>query len=62
MNSIVAYTVGMVISFKSMVESLLWGIGKYTGDYYPAVITFANFLILFFILRAMYRSRIFIKI
>lgn len=62
MNSIVAYTLGMVISFRSIAHSLLWGIEKYVGDYYPAVITFANFLILYFILRTMYKARVFVKI
>lgn len=62
MNSIVAYTLGMVINFRSIANSLLWGLEKYTGDYYSAILTFANFLILYFILRIMYRSRIFVKI
>ncbi len=62
MNSIVAYTVGMVVNFRSAAHSLLWGLEKYTGDYYSAILTFANFLILFFILRLMYRWRIFVKI
>ena len=62
MNSIVAYTLGMVVNFRSAAHSLLWGLEKYTGDYYSAILTFANFLILFFILRLMYRWRIFVKI
>ncbi|MDO5523629.1 MAG: DUF5009 domain-containing protein [Bacteroidia bacterium] len=62
MNSIIAYTLGMVINFRSAAHSLLWGLEKYTGDYYAAVLTFANFLILFFILQLMYKLRIFVKI
>ena len=62
MNSIVAYTLGMVINFRSAAHSVLWGLEKYTGDYYVAVLTFANFLILFFILRMMYKLRVFVKI
>jgi len=42
--------------------SLLWGLEKYTGDYYDATITLPNFLILFLILHFMYKLRIFIKI
>lgn len=61
-NSITAYTLGMVVSFRSIAESLLWGLNKPFGIYYPALITFANFLILFFILRYMYKKRIFVKI
>ncbi|MEA5043177.1 MAG: DUF5009 domain-containing protein [Petrimonas sp.] len=62
MNSIVAYTLGMVINFRSVANSLLWGLEKYTGDYYSAILTFANFLILFFILQLMYKLRVFVKI
>lgn len=62
MNSIVAYTLGMVISFESIANSALYGLKQYTGDFYPAIITFANFLILFFILRIMYKARVFVKI
>ncbi len=62
MNSIVAYTLGMVVNFRSAAHSVLWGLEKYTGDYYQAILTFANFLILFFILRLMYKLRIFVKI
>jgi len=62
MNSIIAYTLGMVINFRSTAGSLLWGLEKYTGDYYAAIITFANFGILFFVLYLMYKLKIFIKI
>ena len=62
MNSIVAYTLGMVVNFRSAAHSLLWGLEKYTGDYYSAVLTFANFLILFLILQLMYKLRVFVKI
>lgn len=62
MNSIVAYTIGEVVNFRSVAHSLLWGLEKYTGDYYGGILTFANFLILFFILKWMYNQRIFVKI
>ncbi len=62
MNSIVAYTLGMVINFRSVANSVLWGFEKYIGDFYPALLTFANFLILFFILRIMYKAKVFVKI
>lgn len=62
MNSIVAYTVGMVINFRSIPNSLLSGLEKYTGIYYPAILTLANFLIIFHILHVMYKRRIFVKI
>ena len=62
MNSIIAYTLGMVINFRSTAGSLLWGLEKYTGDYYAAIITFTNFGILFFVLYLLYKLKIFIKI
>ena len=62
MNSIIAYTLGMVVSFRSIANSLLWGLEKYVGEYYGAILTFANFMILFLILNLMYRMRIFVKI
>ena len=62
MNSIIAYTLGMVINFRSVAKSLLWGLEKYTGDYFDAILTLANFLILFLILHFMYKLKIFIKI
>lgn len=62
MNSITAYTLGMVVNFRSVVHSLLWGLEQYTGGYYSAILTFGNFLILFFILRLMYKLRVFVKI
>lgn len=62
MNSIIAYTLGMVVSFRSIANSLLWGLEKYVGDYYGAILTFANFMILFLILNLMYKLRVFVKI
>ena len=62
MNSIIAYTLGMVVSFRSIASSLLWGLERYVGDYYGAILTLANFIILFLILNLMYRMRVFVKI
>lgn len=62
MNSIVAYCIGEVVDFRSAANSVLWGLEKYTGDYYHSLLTFANFLIIFFILRAMYKAHYFVKI
>ena len=62
MNSIVSYTLGMVVNFRIVAHSLLCGLEQYTGDYYAAILTFANFLILFFILRLMFKQQIFVKI
>lgn len=62
MNSIIAYTLGMVVNFRSVADSVLFGVEQYVGDFYPTLLTFANFLILFFILHVMYKAKVFVKI
>lgn len=62
MNAITAYLLGEVINFRSIVSSVSYGLQPKLGEYYGAWLTFGNFLILFFILRVMYRHKIFLKI
>lgn len=62
MNSIVAYCLGEAMNFRSVAQSVLFGLEKHTPDFYPQILTVANFLILFLILRYMYRAKIFVKI
>lgn len=62
MNSITAYLLGECINFRCVASSVCYGLKQYMGDYYTAGLTLANFTILFFILRAMYRQKIFLKI
>lgn len=63
MNAITAYILGEVVSFRSVVTSVTWGLEPYLGEgWYATLVTFGNFLILFFILRFMYRYKIFLKI
>lgn len=62
MNSIVAYMLGETVNFRCMAHSVSYGLEQYLGDFYPVWLTFANFLILFFILRWMYQQRIFLRI
>ena len=62
MNPITAYCLGEVINFRSIVHSLTYGFQPRLGDWYPTLLTFGNFLILFLILRILYRQKIFIKI
>ncbi|MDE5560627.1 MAG: DUF5009 domain-containing protein [Bacteroidaceae bacterium] len=61
-NSIVAYMLGEVISFRSIVQSLSYGIKPYLGQWYGVWETFGNFLIIFLILRCMYKAKVFVKI
>lgn len=62
MNPITAYLLGEVIDFRSIVQSVSYGLRPYLDDWYPVWLTFGNYLILFLLLRFMYRHRIFLKI
>ena len=62
MNSIAAYFLGEVVNFRCVAHSLTHGLQQFMGEYYPVWLTFANFLIVFFILRCMYKAKIFLKV
>lgn len=62
MNSIAAYLIGETINFRCVVHSVCYGLEQYMGEYYAGWLTFVNFLILFLILRYMYKNRIFLKV
>ena len=62
MNSITAYILGETINFRSIVQSVSYGLKPYLGNLYDTWLTFGNFLILFFILRWMFKHKIFLKI
>ena len=62
MNSITAYVVSHVVSFKSVSKSLFFGLEQYVGDYYDLLIRFSNIAILFIILYILYRNRIFLRV
>ena len=62
MNSITAYVIGEVVNFRSVADSLTFGLQRFMSQaWYEAWLTFANFSIVFLILYVMYRFRIFIK-
>lgn len=62
MNSITAYMLGECVNFRSVAASVSYGLEQYLGDYYPVWLSFCNYLIVFLILRIMYKQRIFLKI
>lgn len=62
MNSITAYVVSHVISFRSISKSLFFGLEQYVGDYYDFIIQFSNVTILFIILYILYRNKIFLRV
>ena len=62
MNSIVAYMLANVISFRSIGISLFHGLEQYIGNYYPALIATSNALIIYVILWLLYKRNIFLKV
>lgn len=62
MNAITAYVVGEVINFRSIVDSLSYGLQPLIGDWYGVWLTAGNFAILFMILYYMSRRGLFLKI
>ena len=62
MNSIAAYVIGEVIVFSSVSDSLLHGFEQWLGSGYPVLVALGNVIILFFIMKWMYRSGIFLKV
>ncbi|MDR2231539.1 MAG: DUF5009 domain-containing protein [Tannerella sp.] len=63
MNSIVAYMLGEVINFRSLVASVSPGWDQFLGaDYYKVWLTFGNFLIIFFILQYLYKRKVFLRV
>lgn len=62
MNSIAAYVIGEVIVFSSVSNSLLHGFKQWLGAGYPVLIAVGNVTILFFIMRALYKKGIFLKV
>ena len=62
MNSITAYVVSHVISFRSISKSLFFGLEQYVGDYYDFILQLSNATILFLILYIMYRKKIFLRV
>ena len=61
-NAITAYCIGEVISFRSVVHSLTYGLEHIIPSWYPFILTLGNVSVLFLILYILYRSKIMIKI
>ena len=62
MNSIVAYMLVQVFNFRPQVESLTRGLRPMMGDYYGVLLTFGHFLVIFLILRLMYKHKTFLRV
>ncbi len=62
MNSIVAYMLAMVVSFRCVGESLFHGLEQYLGLYYPVLIAMTNASIIYVILWMLYKRDIFLRV
>ena len=61
-NAITAYLIGEMVNFRSIASSLLYGTEQYLGGWYPVMLTFCNSVVVFFILKLMYRNKLFLKV
>jgi predicted acyltransferase len=62
LNAIAAYMLYNVFSLNRVAGYWMHGLKQYTGDYYPFIVSLCQFCILFFIIRHMYKHRIFLKV
>jgi predicted acyltransferase len=62
MNSIAAYMIANVIDFSSVTESFIYGLKDIVGGFYPVLIACGRVMILFFIMRLMYKNKVFLKV
>lgn len=61
-NSILAYMLAQVFNFRPLVDSLTRGLKPMMGDYYGVLLTFGHFLVIFLILRMMYKHKTFLRV
>ena len=61
-NAITAYLVGEMVNFRGIAASLLFGTEQYLDGWYPVLLTLCNSVIVFFILKIMYRNKLFLKV
>lgn len=66
MNSIFAYVVSMSVNFRSIPESVFYGLKQYLliggVNYYPLLINFSQYAIIFALLAFMFKQKIFLKV
>ena len=62
LNSIAAYTMEEMINFRSIPDSLFYGLQQYVGDFYPCIQALGQAVVIYLILLAMKRLNIYIKV
>ena len=61
-NAITAYLIGEMVNFRGIAQSLLYGAEQYIGEWYPVLLTLCNSIIVYLILKVMYRAKLFLKV
>lgn len=61
-NAITAYLIGEMVNFRGVAHSLLYGVEQYIGDWYPVLLTLCNSIVVYLILKVMYRAKLFLKV
>ena len=62
LNAIVAYLLYEIFSLDKMATYFVHGLEQYTGAYYPFFVALCQFGILYFIIRHLYKYKIFLKV
>ena len=62
LNSIAAYMLYNVFSLNAMASYWMHGLEQYVGSWFPFVVSLCQFGILFFIIRHLYKYKIFLKV
>lgn len=62
MNSITAYLLTCVVSFRCIGESLFFGLQPYLGNYYPVLISLSNVSVIYILLWRLYKQGVFLKV
>jgi predicted acyltransferase len=61
-NAITAYLIGEIVNFRSIADSLLHGTAQYIDGWYSVLLTLCNSVIVFLILKVMYKAKLFLKV
>jgi len=62
LNSIAAYMLYNIFSLDKMAKYWMHGLEQYVGAYFPFIVSLCQFCILFFIIRHLYKHKIFLKV
>ena len=62
LNAIASYMLYQIFSLDKVARYLVHGLEQYTGAYFPFIVSLSQFAILFFILRHLYKQKIFLKV